>query len=203
MHTDMLLVGAGGHAKVVLDALQVCGVKQVVVLDDDMSLEGKTLLGISIQTPVIFEGKEEQAHIAVGNNAAREQLSQLSSNAGVLLHTVTHPKSIIAASATVKEGCFIAAQAILAPDSKLGRCVIVNHGAIVDHDCIVGDFSHIAPQATLGGGVAIGKGCLIGAGAVVLPGITIADRVTVGAGAVVVEDILQEGLVVRGVPAKP
>lgn len=145
-------------------------------------------------------GKLDNFHVAIGNNFYRQRESVVLSALGIKAITVVHPRACVAASASVGEGCFIAANAILAADAILGHSCIVNHGAIVDHDCVVGDFSHIAPNATLGGNVTVGKRVLIGSGANILPGLVIGDDCVVGAGAVVVSDLPACGTYV-GMPA--
>jgi UDP-3-O-[3-hydroxymyristoyl] glucosamine N-acyltransferase len=101
----------------------------------------------------------------------------------------------------VEAGCFVAAQAVVAPRARLGTAVIVNHGAVVDHDVEVGGYSHIAPLAALSGDVRIGQRVLVGTGARVLPGVRVADDVVIGAGAVVRDSVEHAG-VYAGVPAR-
>ena len=118
-----------------------------------------------------------------------------------LTTTVVHPRASVSSFATVEAGSFVAAQAVLAPGAAVGRCVIVNHGAVVDHDAQVGDFSHVAPQAALGGHARIGRRVLLGAGAKVLSHVRVVDDVVIGANAVVHADITEPG-VYAGVPAR-
>jgi len=202
MRFPLFLVGAGGHARVVYDALRQGGFAgEVRVRDDDASLQGKPFVDLSIETPILDICQSEGSfHVAIGNNAVRAKLSvALRERLGHLL-TIRYPKIAFAFGARHGEGCFFAAGAIVGPGADIGNGCIVNHGAVVDHDCRVGDYSHIAPNATLGGGVRIGKYCLIGAGAVVLPGRSIGDDAIVGAGAVVVRD-LPAGGIWTGIPA--
>lgn len=190
------IYGAGGHGKVVLDALQKSGHTCIGFIDDKPLQEWARLPVISPASMPTDAG----LHLAIGNSAIREKLVRALVN-----HTffnVTHPTVTVAATARLANGgSFFAANAIIGPDAIVGRHTIVNHGAIIDHDCVVADFCHIAPNATLGGGVSIGKHVLIGAGAVILPGVQIADHVTIGAGAVVTKNIVHAGTYV-GVPAK-
>lgn len=198
-----LIIGAGGHAKVVLDALRcergaAFGCR---LADDDMSLSGKKLMGITIMTPVspaLHPGCA--CHIAIGNNAIRERVAQDCLKAGMTYEAVKHPRSICAGSASIASGCFVAAGAVVSAEARIAEGCIVNHGAVVDHDCVLDSFCHVAPNATLGGGVRIGKRVLIGSGANILPGVSIADDCIVGAGAVVLHD-LPAGSTYAGVPA--
>lgn len=199
------LIGAGGHCKVVLDALLESGAERatVVVRDGRAGMRGRELLGVGIETPEIAPALAGQRfHVSIGDAHARERLSREAVAAGAEPLTVRHPAAVVSRFAVVEGGTFVAALAVVGPAARIGRGVIVNHGAVVDHDCLVGDFTHIAPNASLGGGVAVGARCLIGAGAAVLPGVTIGDDVIVGAGAVVTRDIGPDQTW-TGVPAAP
>lgn len=196
------LIGAGGHAKVVLDALLEGGtdLSGVAVRADAPAPD---LLGLPVATPAIAPSPAGPSfHVAIGAAAVRERLQGEAEAAGGSALTVLHPAASISRFATIAEGGFVAAGAVVGPVAVVGRGVIINHGAVVDHDCAVGDFCHLAPNATLGGGVRVGARCLIGAGAVVLPGVTIGDDVTIGAGAVVTRDVAS-AQTWTGVPAAP
>lgn len=205
MHTELIyVIGAGGHGKVVLDALLASEMpaSRIRVRDDALVFVGRTLLGHPIQTPAADATMSGHLfHLAVGDGAARRRLFAELIALGARPVTLTHPGALVSPFATLDGGAFIAARAIVAPDARVGQGVIVNHGAVVDHDCMVDDFSHIAPNATLGGGVKIGKGVLVGAGANVLPGISVSDGAVIGAGAVVTQDVAA-GEVYVGIPAR-
>lgn len=194
--TNLYLYGAGGHGKVVLDAMSKLSMACNAFIDDkDMPVWS----GL----PVIKFGALEanfKIHIAIGNSQIRQKIANIKYN--IDYFSVIHPLASIAFGSQLLSGVFIAANAVLGPDTTVGMHTIINHGAIVDHDCVVGDFCHIAPNAVLGGGVKLGNHVLIGAGAVVLPGIQIGDHVTIGAGAVVTSNISSNSVYV-GVPAKP
>lgn len=191
------IYGAGGHGKVVLDAMQASGV-QCSGFVDDKALS--TWAGLSVYC--LSNVSSENAiylHLAIGSCKAREIIASKLGRAKFF--TVRHPAAVVAKTATVGIGAFLAAQSVVAPDAAIGRHCIINHGAVVDHDCTVGDFSHIAPQCSLGGGVKVGQGVLIGAGAVVLPGLVIGDYAVIGAGAVVTKNVVS-GVTLVGNPAK-
>ena len=197
------LIGTGGHGKVVLDALLAGGVTldAVVARDGDTGRQGQSWLGLEIAGPDICEALAGKAvHVAIGNGATRQRLTERAMPLGARLETVTHPSASVSALAGIGAGSFVGAGAVVGPEAHIGKGVIVNHGAVVDHDCRVGDFAHLAPNSTLGGGVSVGARTLIGAGAVVLPGRTIGDDVTIGAGAVVTRDVAS-GQTWTGVPA--
>jgi sugar O-acyltransferase (sialic acid O-acetyltransferase NeuD family) len=199
MPINKFIYGAGGHAKVVLDALLCLGAK-VRVLDDDPAKKGYMILDVPVE--YAESGKLPPiAHLAVGDNTVRAQLYESIIKEVESWFSVIHPRSSVAESAKLEEGVFVAAQSVIAADSVIQTATIINHGAVIDHDCRVGRFCHVAPNATLGGGAAIGKCVLIGSGAVVLPGIKIGDNCTIGAGSVVTKDLL-ENSIVTGVPAR-
>lgn len=199
-----VLVGAGGHARVVMDAL-LCGTDKqnsYVFADDDVKLHGVVMMGVSVlgsASQLVQPGT--RFHIAVGANRTREKLFYRFVDIGGVPFAVTHPSACVSQFANVSGASFVAARAVVAPDSVIGLGVIINHSAVVDHDCIVGDFSHVAPGATLAGGVVLGRGVLVGAGARLLPGITIGAEAVIGAGAVVTTDVPTNAKVV-GVPGR-
>jgi sugar O-acyltransferase (sialic acid O-acetyltransferase NeuD family) len=205
MPTELLyLLGAGGHAKVVIDALHEMqfDMRQVRLRDDAVARRGDDILGLEIDAPAIIASMSgSRYHLAIGSCTARLQLSGKLEALGMRALAIIHPASVISRHAQIADGAFIAARAIIGPTARIGKSVIVNHGAVVDHDCVVGDFSHIAPNATLAGNVRIGAGVLIGAGANILPGVEIGDEAVIGAGAVVVSNV-DAGQVQVGIPAK-
>jgi sugar O-acyltransferase (sialic acid O-acetyltransferase NeuD family) len=206
MPTDSLIViGGGGHACVVIDAWLRAGgqAAAVRVFDQNAALAGSLLdHGIRIQAFAdwsVVGGAD--CHVAVGGNPAREQLLQQAIAHGGRPKTIIHPGAMIARSAQVGPGSFVAAGAVVSARAEIGRGTIVNHGAVVDHDCVVGAGSHMAPNGTLCGGVKLGDRVLIGAGATVLPGRTVGADTTIAAGAVLTRNAAANCTMV-GIPAK-
>ena len=200
----ILLIGAGGHAMVVLDALQRSATEPcaISVFDESPKRIGQRILDLTVQSfSPNMEVAGEQFHISIGHNRARERLFTKLARTGGLARIVVHPVATIASSATIGMGTFVAARAIIAPAAVVGEGCIVNHGAIVDHECVVGSFCHLAPGSTLAGNVKVGAGVLIGAGANILPGVRIGDAAIIGAGAVVTADV-PPGATHVGVPAR-
>jgi sugar O-acyltransferase (sialic acid O-acetyltransferase NeuD family) len=200
--STLVILGAGGHGKVVADAALAGGDwARVVATDrDPLRCQGELLPGVPLLPLAQALALPEAAfHIAIGLADARaREAVQLGTRP---LASVIHPGAAVSAHAVVEEGCFIAAQAVLAPSARLARGTILKHGGVVDHDVQVGAFSHVAPRAALGGGVRVGQRVLVGAGANVLPGLRIADAVVIGAGAVVLGDLAEPGTY-AGVPAR-
>lgn len=191
------IYGAGGHGKVVLDAMQCVMMDSSGFVDD--SAVGVNS-GLQVYSTSDILGKVGVSlHFAIGNCKTREHLAKSMDKFGFF--SVIHPAAIVAKTSVIGEGTFLAALSIVAPDASVGSHCIINHAAVVDHDCRVEDFVHIAPHAVLGGGVRVGKGALIGSGAVVLPGLAIGDYAIVGAGAVVTKNVFA-GTTVVGNPAR-
>lgn len=199
MPIDLFLLGAGGHAKVVLASLLARG-HRPRIFDEDPHRVGGDLLGFPIEL-LDQASLPPHGHIAIGDNGARARLWESLAARKISWHTVIDERAAVAPSAVVEDGVFVAAQAVVGPDARVGFAAIVNHGAVVDHDVRVGACCHIAPNATLGGGVCLGKGVLVGSGAIVLPGVEVGDRAVVGAGAVVTRAV-PPGTTVLGVPAR-
>jgi len=199
---SIVLIGAGGHAKVVFDALGLVHPEsRIQVLDDADHLDGKMFFHLRVTSPVRFESVGAYYHAAVGNNAMRRRLFSFGDKAAARALAVVHPAATVSRHASLADGCFVAATAVIGPAVTIGRGTIVNHAATIDHDCIVGDFCHIAPGATLCGGVVVSDEVLVGAGAVVLPDVCIGSGAIIAAGAVVHRDVLPSA-VVKGVPAR-
>lgn len=196
------VIGAGGHAKVVLATLRACGYAAWAIFDDDPAKWGSDLLGVTVQGGIsgLAALPGMRAVIAVGDNAARATIAERLPEVEWL--TLVHPLAHVHPSVQFGPGTVVFAGAIIQPDTRIGAHVIVNTVASVDHDCIVGDFSHIAPGVHLAGNVRTGRGVFLGIGSVVAPGLRIGDWTTVGAGAAVVTD-LQERITAVGVPARP
>lgn len=200
MSTERFIFGAGGHARVVLDALQSRG-ETARLFDGEPAYAGKSLLGVEIEYADMATKLPPLGHLAIGDNQIRKRL--LSELGGGLRgwFSIIHPDSTLATSAELEDGVFVAARAVVAPLARIATATIINHGAVVDHDCRIGKCCHIAPNATLGGNVSLGDGVLVGSGAVVLPGVVVGDNVIIGSGAVVTADV-KSGCTVVGVPAR-
>lgn len=188
----LTIFGAGGHAKVVMDAFLAAGGSPgaITLLDGDPALHGTMIMGATV-APLRIDSSLAGAacHVAIGNAGIRRGLAQEIVSAGGHLATIIHPRASVSRYARVEAGSFVAAGAIVGPYAMIGEAVIANHLAVVDHDCTVGAFSHIAPGAVLGGGVTIGEDALIGAGATVLPGLGVGSAAVVGAGAIVTRPV--------------
>jgi sugar O-acyltransferase (sialic acid O-acetyltransferase NeuD family) len=206
MRTDVptVLVGAGGHGKVVFDAIEgsLGGQTRLIVVDDDPAMIGSEFFGLQVQHGTACrQWRDFFFHVAIGRNERRRNIFERLRRDGGSPLTVVHPRAQLSRHARVGEGSFLAAGCLLGPAAIVAEGVIVNHTAVVDHDCQVGAFTHIAPNATLGGGVRVGSSVLVGAGAVVLPGVSVGDGAIIGAGTVVIADV-RPSVTVVGLPGR-
>jgi sugar O-acyltransferase (sialic acid O-acetyltransferase NeuD family) len=203
----LLVFGAGGHARVVLDLLLACGWSApVCVLDDDPQARGRLLPGGFRVAGDRHELTRLPSGVAlavaaIGGNAARQRVFELLRAHRLQLATLIHPRAVAASGLRLAPGTVVMAGAVIQTGTWVGWNSIVNTGACVDHDCRIGDHVHIGPGAVLCGGVEVGTLSLIGAGAVLLPGVRVGAGATVAAGATVLQDV-PEGEAVAGVPAR-
>lgn len=202
--TGILIVGAGGHAKVVADILHAQGDHVLGYLDDEVSLHGQERLGFPILGSIdcYRDFNPNGLIIGVGSNSARfEIVKRLDAVPRGLWVNAIHPQAVIAPSVQLGIGIVVAAGVVINPDAVIGDHAIINTGATVDHDCAIGRFVHIAPGVNLAGNVQIDDECLIGIGSDAIPGCHIGAKAVVGAGSVVISDI-PAGVTAKGVPAR-
>jgi len=195
----VVVIGAGGHAKVAVSTLMAAGFTVLALYDDDVSRQAQSILGIPVRGPVSeARGIGWRTIVALGDNDIRQAVVARLKNDWA---TAVHPQAFVEPSASLGEGTLVFAGAVIQPCATLGRHCIANTGVRIDHDVQIGDFAHIAPGAVLTGSVVVRDRVLVGAGAVVTPGREIGAGAIVGAGAVVVDDVPADA-VVRGVPAQ-
>ena len=194
----LLIFGAGGHAKVVLDAAKLAGHDIAGVVDDDPSRTD--LLSHTVHRT--FDGVSFDGFIvAIGDNSARERVFADLVARGFAPATVVHPASVIAEGAVLGPGTFVAAGAIVNPDARVGTNTILNTGCVVEHDVVVGDHAHVGPGANICGKAAVGDRALIGVGTCLKPGVRVGAGSVCGAGSAVVSD-MPEASICAGVPAR-
>lgn len=204
MSKGNLIIGAGGHGKVVADALVSAGMPLIGFVDDDPEIIGQRILRFPVLGKIDqwLEYDFEGTVIAIGNNYIRRSIQERMEIRGrPNWITVTHPKAIVSNTVKIGTGTVILAGAIVNPDSVIGQHTIINTGATVDHDCVIGDFVHIAPGVHLAGGVQIDDNTLIGIGSAIIPGIHVGNDTTVGAGAVITKDVPAR-VTAKGIPAR-
>jgi sugar O-acyltransferase (sialic acid O-acetyltransferase NeuD family) len=211
MDRTCVILGAGGHARVLLDILLGAGgVRVDGLLDPDRRLWGTTSFGVPI-----LGGDELIPELAsrgvgsfvvgvggVGDNRPRQRLFDVAIAQRLQPLTVIHSAAVYSPRAVIGAGCQLLPGSIVNTGATLGVNVIVNCGAIVEHDCQIGDHAHVASGARMASAVRVGAGAHVGAGATIRQGIAIGAGAIVGAGAVVVKDV-SPGQTVVGVPARP
>jgi UDP-perosamine 4-acetyltransferase len=203
---DILIIGAGGHGKVVLDILRAAGTHRPIgFLDADPSRTGKSIHDLQVLGQINLltklKSKARGAIVAIGDNRARASYSQVLRQQGLELINAIHPRAYVAATAKLGTNIVIAAGAVVGTDARIEDGVIINTSAIVDHECTIGPAAHICPAAALAGRVSVGEAAFVGLGSRVIQCLNIGRHAIVGAGAVVIADVPDFATVV-GVPAR-
>lgn len=202
----LFIFGASGHAKVVIDIIEKQGLYEILFLvDDDVLLKNTDFYGY----PVIGDKNDllatvdapQKAIVAIGDNAARGEVSAWLLEHNFARISAVHPSAIISRGVEIGLGTVVMAGACLNADTVVGDDVIINTRASVDHDCVIGAGAHLAPGSTLCGSVVIGKQSFVCAGATVIPNLYIGENVIVGAGSTVIQNV-PSGETVVGNPAK-
>lgn len=199
---DIVIIGAGGHAKVVISTLFELNFKIVGILDDDPNKWNQKVFNVPIIGPIelLKTGNYELGIVAIGDNKIRNEIVNKYGNFCKWV-SIIHPFSYVHPSVQIGEGSVIFAGVVIQPDVIIGKHVIVNTSASIDHDCNIEDFVHIAPGCHLAGGVYVGEGSLIGIGSSIIPYKKVGKWSIIGAGSVVINDI-PDCVTVVGVPAR-
>lgn len=198
MNSRLIIIGAGGHGRVIADIALKNGYKNIFFVDDFAKGECMDfpIVGTVDKTQELNDGKTDFV-VAVGDNKVREDIA---CRFNVSWATLIHPSAQIGTNVTVGEGTVVMANAVINPGVVIGNHCIINSASVVEHDCKISSFVHISVRAALGGTVEIGKSTFVGIGAAVKNNISICSDCVIGAGAVVVRNIESSGVYV-GVPA--
>lgn len=181
------LIGAGGHAKVIIEILELSNVAIGGLFDKLPDIDN--IFGYSILNWEEYEqNKADKLIVSIGNNTIRKKVVEKDVPDDIAGHAL-HLSSNISKRAIIGVGTVVMAGVTINADAKIGKHCIINTNASVDHDCVIEDFVHISPNATLTGNVKVGEGTHVGAGAVIIPGIKIGKWCTIGAGAVIIKDV--------------
>jgi acetyltransferase EpsM len=201
-----VLIGAGGHAKVILDILEENKETVIGLIDDNpllQELRGYPILGNINYVPYLIEKYKENLKfiISIGDNRVREKISSRLNCLNVAFGKAIHPSAVVSSNAFIGEGSVVMPNAVINSSAYIGKHVIINSGAIIEHDCLVEDYAHVSPGANLAGNVHVGRLAHIGTGVNVIPNTVIGSDSIIGAGAVVTQPI-PESVVAVGIPAK-
>lgn len=197
---SIILLGAGGHAKVLLDILLEQNAKIIGIAEKDGADRPSDLYGV----PVIGSDSDIGSYLSdeielvngigsVGSTALRQKIYEKFKRYGYCFRQVIHPQAVISRRAELGEGVQVMAGAVVNIGTRVKENSIINTNASIDHDCIIGAHVHIAPGVTISGGVTVGDGSHIGTGAAVVQGIEIGKHVLIEAGGIAVKSVASEG----------
>jgi sugar O-acyltransferase (sialic acid O-acetyltransferase NeuD family) len=203
-----IVIGAGGHCRVVLSLLALFDEKEVIgILDLQERLAGEVIMG----SPVIgstscletFHNRMNlDVYLAIGDNTLRRTWWEKAKGLGLTLPNLISPHAIVDSTAHLGEANVICARAFIGPKATLGSNNLINTAAILEHETRIGSHCHFAPSSTVSGRSKIGDGTFIGAGATVIDNIEVAAGIMIGAGATLVSNINENGGTYVGVPAR-
>lgn len=201
--SKVVIFGAGGHGKVVLDILLEAGHCVLGFIDDDKSKKGQEVRGYEVLGDWSYLKKASGVKIAlgIGNNKIRGDIFYKAKDAGADLITAIHPKAVVSKDSATGKGVVIMPGAVVNSGAALEDGVVINTGATVDHDCRLGRFCQLWPGAHLAGTVSIGEFSYVGTGAAIVQNITIGKNTMIGAGAVIISD-QPDNVTVVGNPGK-
>jgi UDP-perosamine 4-acetyltransferase len=206
VQAPVVVIGAGGHAKVVIELIRAQGRYDVVGCTDrepkQKDVLGAPILGSDDVLPDLHAQGIRHCFIALGDNALRRKVAARVTSLGFELVNAISPNAVVSPTARLGRGVAVMAGAVINADARVGDLAIVNTRAAVDHDCQIGEAAHVAPRAVLAGGVRVGPLAFVGAGATIVPGVSVGESTVIGAGATVISSI-GPNIVAVGVPAKP
>lgn len=198
----LVILGAGGHGKVVADCAKCMGYTEIEFLDDNRladSVLGFPVIG-GVALAETYDKSSTDFFVAIGNNRVRVDLLSKLEGMGCNIATLIHPKTVISEFAEIGKGTLVMPCAVINAGAKIGFGVIVNTGVCIDHDCKIADGVHLSPGAVLSGTVSVGEGTWICSGAVVSNNITIGAGSQIAAGSAVIKNV-DDFVLVAGVPA--
>lgn len=192
---DIVLVGFGGHAKSVIDAIE-CGGQYRIVGFTEMQecgeYHGYDCLGTDDNLDKIYQDGVKSAFVCIGymgTGQIRDSLYSRLKDIGFSLPVISDSSAVISEHSVIGEGTFVGKSAVVNADARIGKMTIINTASVVEHEVSVGDFSHVAVGTILCGGVQVGAHCLVGANSTVIQGIKIGSCSVIGAGSVVLRNV--------------
>ncbi|KAI3345911.1 acetyltransferase [Clostridium botulinum] len=203
----IIIIGAGGHCKVIIDIIKSINKYEIVgIIDNNVKghILGIPIIGDDNILKEVYEENIRDAFIAIGslgNLKFRNVIYNKLKNIGFNLPILVHKTAIVSPFAKIQEGTCIMARATINPSAQIGKNCIINTGSVIEHDCFIGNNTHVSSNVSMGGEVKVGANTHIGIGSCIIQGKIIEDNVTIGAGAVVVDNIKKDSIAV-GIPAK-
>lgn len=197
----LIIIGAGGHGRVIADIAERLGCYKEISFLDDAHIKksgGYEVLGKTQDYVSLLQNSE--FIVAIGNADLRNKIQNELERNNARMATLIHPSAVIGSRTEIGAGTAVMAGVVINCDVKIGKGVIINTSSSVDHDCVIGDFCHVSVGARLAGTVKLGSKCMIGAGAVVINNISVPENTVVAAGGVVVKSIEKSGTYM-GIPA--
>ena len=203
--TELVVIGSGGHSRVVVDTARTAGYKLIGIIDINYTGKKETILNVpvigGIQTLDEINPKKVSVFIAIGENSKRAEQFYKTQARGFKIPSVIHPTAFISEHSVIGNGTLVNTASIINSEAVIGENCIINSGAIVEHEVIVGNHCHLCPGTNIGGQVKIGNESFIGIGARVINNIHIGTKSTIGAGSVIIDDVASNAKVV-GVPGR-
>ncbi len=197
MAEKIILLGCGGHAKSVADAVETSGDYEIAgfvdnIRNDEFEYRGYKIIGCDSQLQEIYNSGIHYACICVGflgKGSVRNKLYTCLKEIGFYLPPIIDPSAILAADVKVGEGAFIGKRAVVNSNAAIGKMAIINTAAVIEHDCVIGDFSHIAVSSVICGEAHIQENSFVGANATIIQGMNVGIGAVIGAGSVVVKNV--------------
>lgn len=201
----LVVIGAGGHSKVVMDIVSASGEYGVMAILDDRFNEafiedGMTYAPISYSNQLILD-RNPFFIIGIGDNVVRQRIAEELISLSANFATLIHPSAIISSSVHIGKGTVVMPNSVVNANTIIGSQVIINSSSVIEHDNVIEDFAHISPGAILTGNVQVGTGTQIGASATVIPGKKLGNWSIIGAGSTIITDI-PDHVTAVGTPAK-
>jgi UDP-N-acetylbacillosamine N-acetyltransferase len=207
MTRKAIIIGAGGHCRVILSLLAACGIHEVLgIVDRENTYTEEVIMGVRVIGSINFlqtltNISDLDVFLAIGDNILRRTLWHRVRALGLALPNLISPQALIDPNASLGSANVICARAFIGPEAVLGNNNLVNTAAVLEHNVKIGSHCHFAPSSTVAGRTIIGDGCFLGAGATIIDKIKLSTEITIGAGSTVIRDISSRGVYV-GIPAR-